>query len=114
MARIAHDFEVDECDVYPADYFDLMGGVGFGGLASLLLGRLGMDVDQAIETLLKIASAIPSTSAEDQATLEANTRSLLKVVSEAMKDCDITLDVKMYDKSLSPPKSQSMQPQQPT
>ncbi|KIM21448.1 hypothetical protein M408DRAFT_104234 [Serendipita vermifera MAFF 305830] len=31
MARIAHDFEVDECDVYPADYFDLMGGVGFGG-----------------------------------------------------------------------------------
>ena len=32
MARIAHDFEVDECDIYPADYFDLMGGVGFGTL----------------------------------------------------------------------------------
>ncbi|KIM20673.1 hypothetical protein M408DRAFT_81613, partial [Serendipita vermifera MAFF 305830] len=73
-------------------------------LASLLLGRLRMDVDQAIETLLKMATAIPSTSAEDQATLEANTGSLLKVVSEAMKDCGITLDVKMYDKSLSPPK----------
>ncbi|KIM19426.1 hypothetical protein M408DRAFT_31234 [Serendipita vermifera MAFF 305830] len=31
MSRLASDSKVDEDDVYPADYFDLMGGVGFGG-----------------------------------------------------------------------------------
>jgi hypothetical protein len=31
MNRLASDLCVSEDDVYPADYFDLMGGVGFGG-----------------------------------------------------------------------------------
>jgi len=31
MSRLAHDMRVSEDEVYPADYFDLMGGVGFGG-----------------------------------------------------------------------------------
>jgi hypothetical protein len=31
MSRLANDLGVEEEDVYPADYFDLMGGVGFGG-----------------------------------------------------------------------------------
>ena len=31
MARIAHDEGVEPKNVYPADYFDLIGGVGFGG-----------------------------------------------------------------------------------
>jgi hypothetical protein len=31
MSRLANDLGVNEEDVYPADYFDLMGGVGFGG-----------------------------------------------------------------------------------
>jgi hypothetical protein len=31
MARLANDLGVAEEDIYPADYFDLMGGVGFGG-----------------------------------------------------------------------------------
>jgi hypothetical protein len=31
MSRLANDLEVAEEDIYPADYFDLMGGVGFGG-----------------------------------------------------------------------------------
>ena len=30
MSRLANDLGVGE-EVYPADYFDLMGGVGFGG-----------------------------------------------------------------------------------
>jgi hypothetical protein len=34
MVRLASDLGIDEADVYPADYFDLMGGVGFGGYAS--------------------------------------------------------------------------------
>lgn len=31
MSRVASDLQVVEDDVYPADHFDLMGGVGFGG-----------------------------------------------------------------------------------
>jgi hypothetical protein len=31
MSRLASDLDIAEEDVYPADYFDLMGGVGFGG-----------------------------------------------------------------------------------
>jgi hypothetical protein len=31
MSRLANDLGVGEEDIYPADYFDLMGGVGFGG-----------------------------------------------------------------------------------
>ena len=31
MGRLSSDLCMSEDDVYPADYFDLMGGVGFGG-----------------------------------------------------------------------------------
>ena len=31
MSRLANDLNVAEEDLYPADYFDLMGGVGLGG-----------------------------------------------------------------------------------
>jgi len=31
MSRLANDLGVGGEDIYPADYFDLMGGVGFGG-----------------------------------------------------------------------------------
>lgn len=31
MSRLANDLGVSEDEVYPVDYFDLMGGVGFGG-----------------------------------------------------------------------------------
>ena len=31
MVRLANDLGINEEDVYPADYFDLIGGVGFGG-----------------------------------------------------------------------------------
>jgi len=31
MSRLADELGVAEEDVYPADYFDLIGGVGFGG-----------------------------------------------------------------------------------
>jgi hypothetical protein len=30
MGRIAHDKQLDRKSMYPADYFDLMGGAGFG------------------------------------------------------------------------------------
>jgi hypothetical protein len=35
MDRLANDLGVGEEEVYPADHFDLMGGVGFGGWVPL-------------------------------------------------------------------------------
>jgi hypothetical protein len=35
MSRLATDLGVSEGDVYPADHFDLIGGVGFGGYVFL-------------------------------------------------------------------------------
>ncbi|KIM22389.1 hypothetical protein M408DRAFT_43504, partial [Serendipita vermifera MAFF 305830] len=70
-------------------------------LAALLLGHLRMNVDQSIDTLLNIATAIPSAFSDDQATLEENAKSLQKTVKEAIKECGIALDVKMEDKRLS-------------
>jgi hypothetical protein len=33
MNRLANDLGCNEDEIYPADHFDLMGGVGFGGSA---------------------------------------------------------------------------------
>ncbi|KIM20670.1 hypothetical protein M408DRAFT_47217, partial [Serendipita vermifera MAFF 305830] len=70
-------------------------------LAALLLGHLRMDVDQATDTLLSIATTIPSAVSDDQVALEANTNSLRNTVNEAIEECGIALDVKMEDERLS-------------
>ena len=31
MTRMAYELDIEGNGLYPADYFDLMGGVGFGG-----------------------------------------------------------------------------------
>jgi hypothetical protein len=33
MSRLANDLGCNEDEIYPADHFDMMGGVGFGGSA---------------------------------------------------------------------------------
>jgi hypothetical protein len=38
---MAADLGMTDEDVYPADYFDLMGGVGFGGYFRRLSNQLG-------------------------------------------------------------------------
>ncbi|KAG5348887.1 hypothetical protein C0989_007417, partial [Termitomyces sp. Mn162] len=42
----------------PCEYFDLIGGVGTGGLIALILGRLGMPIDQAIEEYVRFTSRV--------------------------------------------------------
>ncbi|KAH0589910.1 hypothetical protein H2248_000101 [Termitomyces sp. 'cryptogamus'] len=44
----------------PCEYFDLIGGVGTGGLIALILGRLGMHIDQAIEEYVRFTSRVYS------------------------------------------------------
>ncbi|KAG8699957.1 hypothetical protein FRC09_006262, partial [Ceratobasidium sp. 395] len=40
----------------PCEYFDMIAGAGTGGLIAILLGRLGMSVDEAIEAYQVILS----------------------------------------------------------
>jgi patatin-like phospholipase/acyl hydrolase len=44
--------------IYPHKYLDLIGGTSAGGLVTLMLGRLGMDVDSAIEKYKELGSVI--------------------------------------------------------
>jgi len=42
----------------PATYFDLIGGTSTGGLIAIMLGRLGMDIKQCIQTYLELSPDI--------------------------------------------------------
>ncbi|KIM24435.1 hypothetical protein M408DRAFT_47959, partial [Serendipita vermifera MAFF 305830] len=76
MSRLASDLQVAEDEVYPADYFDLMGGVGFGGLVAIMLGLLRMNVNEAIDGLLDVTSCVFPDDSSDVIDREANTNNL--------------------------------------
>ena len=42
----------------PCDYFDMIGGTSTGGLIALMLGRLGMTVDDCIKTYADLSPKI--------------------------------------------------------
>ncbi|KAG6826376.1 hypothetical protein H0H92_016077 [Tricholoma furcatifolium] len=44
----------------PCDYFDVIGGVGTGGVIALMLGRLQMPIDVAIEEYVKFSKKVYS------------------------------------------------------
>ena len=44
--------------LYPHKYFDLIGGTSTGGLAAIMLGRLGMDIQAAIEKYQELGPTI--------------------------------------------------------
>jgi len=72
MLRLAFKLDVEMDDLHPADYFDLMGGVGFGGFVALLLGRL---TSRAMEELATIDTET-FTKSDDMTTPDVNMASL--------------------------------------
>ncbi|KAG6893710.1 hypothetical protein C0993_000479, partial [Termitomyces sp. T159_Od127] len=42
----------------PCDYFDIIGGTGTGGLIALMLGRLHMPIDLAIEKYVSFSQEV--------------------------------------------------------
>jgi hypothetical protein len=110
--RLANDLGIDEGDVYLADYFDLMGGVGFGGygfryietvsyrlyrIVAILLGHLRMNVDEAIDTLLQVALAIFPDNQHSQVDQETRSRLLSESVKGILQARGIPPDRKMQD-----------------
>ncbi|KIM28299.1 hypothetical protein M408DRAFT_24000 [Serendipita vermifera MAFF 305830] len=97
MDRLASDLRVSEDDVYAADYFDLIGGVGFGGLAAFVLGHLRMNMNQPIDTLLAV-TALLSFDNSDEDTIREDTSTTLKEFLERMLHArGITPDANMND-----------------
>ncbi|KIM32605.1 hypothetical protein M408DRAFT_48522, partial [Serendipita vermifera MAFF 305830] len=101
MARLANDTGVDESDVYPADYFEMIGGVGFGGLIAVLLGRLRMNVDEAIEGLISVAGIVFPAETPEAIDREANTKNLKQAVEDLLQTKGIQPTTKMYNKNES-------------
>jgi hypothetical protein len=114
MVRLANDRGIDEGDVYPADHFDLIGGVGFGGyvfsyietlsyrpfrLVAILLGYLRMNVDEAIDTLLEVALTIFPDNPHSEVDRETRTRLLGESVKSILQTRGIPPDRKMQDTS---------------
>jgi len=114
MVRLANDLGINEGDVYPADCFDLIGGVGFGGyvfqdvvavshhlfrLVAILLGHLWMNVDEAIDALLKVALVVFPDSPHPEPDQETRTRLLNESVMGILQTRGIPPDRKMQDTS---------------
>jgi hypothetical protein len=114
MVRLANDLGIDEGDIYPADYFDLMGGVGFGGyvfrytetfphhlyrLVAILLGHLWMNVDEAIDAFRDVALAIFPDSSHPNIDPESRTRKLSESAKSILQTRGIPPDRKMQDTS---------------
>jgi hypothetical protein len=113
MVRLANDLGVDEESVYPADYFDLMGGVGFGGyvisyirvisyhlfrLIAILLGHLRMNVDEATEALLDVALAVFPNGSQPDPDPEVRMEKLSESVKNILQTRGIPPDRKMQEK----------------
>ncbi|RYN91435.1 hypothetical protein AA0119_g10441 [Alternaria tenuissima] len=54
MEQIKDDHELEETP-RPCDYFDLIGGTSTGGIIAIMLGRLGMTVQQCLEAYKQMA-----------------------------------------------------------
>lgn len=99
MSRIASDSGIDEFDVYPVDYFDLMGGVGFGALVAILLGGLSMRVDDAIDGLISVASAVFPSETQEVVDRETKLDNLKCAIEDLLQAKGIPPNMKMHDKS---------------
>ncbi|KAG6808207.1 hypothetical protein H0H92_005051, partial [Tricholoma furcatifolium] len=59
MKRLKH-LENAESVPKPCDYFDIIGGVGTGGVIALMLGRLRMPIDMAIAKYIEFSKNVYS------------------------------------------------------
>ncbi|KIM21557.1 hypothetical protein M408DRAFT_102455, partial [Serendipita vermifera MAFF 305830] len=101
MARLSSDLQIAADDVYPADYFDLMGGVGFGGLVAFMLGHLRMNVNQAIDTLFTVTAHLSFDDSNDGIDRENNSTILKEFLESMLQKRGISPETKMSDIDVS-------------
>lgn len=113
MGRLASDLQVVEDEVYPADYFDLMGGAGFGGMVAFMLGHLRMNVDQVMDALLVLMAHISFDDSEDSIDRESNSTTLRNLLEDTLSARGIAADTKMDDPNSSSKQLRFMQQPRP-
>ncbi|KIM22761.1 hypothetical protein M408DRAFT_279258 [Serendipita vermifera MAFF 305830] len=102
MARLAGDLDTKEEMLYPADFFDLMGGAGFGALIAIMLGHLRMTADEAIEALHTLASTVFPESLKDVTSPEQRTNVLKEAIEHILYQKGELPDTKMYEENRPP------------
>ena len=69
-----------------------------------MLGYLRMNVDQALDAILTIVSAVFPYDPEAEITAETNTRNLVAAVEDMLQAIGVPLDTRLHDKRLANPK----------
>ncbi|KIM20755.1 hypothetical protein M408DRAFT_124110 [Serendipita vermifera MAFF 305830] len=98
IMRRAFDSSSDDIEEpCPADSWDMMGGVGFGGLSALLLGCLRLSIEEAMEELAAIGAAILTQRVEENVTPDSNLAKLREAVEDMLKRNRYPIDIKLKD-----------------
>lgn len=94
----------------PCDYFDMIGGTSTGGLIALMLGRLGMTIDECTEAYDELSPDI-FTQAHHRMNWQGkvqgrfNHEAIKAGVKKMLKDCGLDEDALLRDASKSASKS---------
>ncbi|KIM32568.1 hypothetical protein M408DRAFT_183235 [Serendipita vermifera MAFF 305830] len=96
VERFAYDSGTENYGSHPTKYWDLIGGVGFGGLAALLLGRLHLTLKETMDELVTIGRAIYPQGLHEN-TPEESTRRLRNAVEDLLRRNRLPLDIELRE-----------------
>ncbi|PVF93157.1 hypothetical protein CPB86DRAFT_877372 [Serendipita vermifera] len=106
MSRIAYDEEREPEELLPGDYFDFIGGTGFGAYISFMLGILRMNIDDTIDGLLALADSLfPQCDPSIARSPDENLEVVKRVLVDMLKRHGLPRDVKLSDPQLRSSKS---------
>jgi hypothetical protein len=73
-----------------------------GSLVAIMLGRLRMNVNDAIDTLIAVATAIFPEGSQEVPDPETNSKTLKDAIEDILQTRGVLLNARMYDRD-SPP-----------
>ncbi|PVF92937.1 hypothetical protein CPB86DRAFT_743500 [Serendipita vermifera] len=101
MCGVSYDQGKDAEDLLPGDYFDFIGGTGFGAYIAMMLGLLRMNLDDAIDGLLTLTSSLfPLGDSEKIQALDKNLQTAKDAIEDILQSHDIPPDIKLNDERL--------------
>ncbi|CAG8527866.1 12599_t:CDS:2 [Acaulospora colombiana] len=102
MDRIQFDLGRKE-PLLPCDFFDMISGSGFGGLVAILLARLRLSAEQAIEKYLDLTSALTFKCAPHQEDKRRNTLALKRAFCNLLFELEVPQDALLQEEDGSKP-----------
>ncbi|KIM19822.1 hypothetical protein M408DRAFT_30898 [Serendipita vermifera MAFF 305830] len=99
LQRSIEDPSDDYDEACLTDCWDMMGGVGFGGLSALMLGCLRLSVEQTMSELATIGSTLFTQRKGVIATPDANTNMLKEAIEDLLKRHQYPISLRLKDKT---------------